>query len=1006
MVLFLRALGGLSLEESGRPIRGAAAQRSRLAILAYLAVSADRPVSRDRLLALFWPESDTERARGALKQALYALRRDVSEQDLTVGTSEIRLNPDVIRSDVGEFMAALDAGDLERAITSYAGTFLDGIHLRFATEFERWVERERDRLRRRYHAALGELAAAAEGSGDFLRAAGWWHKLAAADPLSSTVAISLLKALVASGDAPAALRHARVHTLLVQQELETTPDPSISSLVQQIRASVAVREAEQDRAGHKASPGDVRQEPNRVAELQPAPAANAATPPPDKRGRRWGVWGRRARPILVTCGIVATGIAAPLWITTRDMLHGSASGVLADSIVAVMPFAVSGDSSAEYLREGIATLIAAKLTGAGGVRAAAPGLVLQAWRDGPGLLPHAEPGQDGLRAIARRVGAGQFVDGEVAAGADRLVIRARLMRASDGDLRDEISVEGPTDSLTSLLDHLVAQLLVGEADERGPRLAYLTSTSLPALKAYLNGQAAYRRGAYAKAVQNFRLAVATDSTFALANLGLGLALGWSGIPDDSRAAERAWAWRDRLSGPDRAFLAAFGFPFAGPRPTQSEYRAGWEHAVAAAPDRAEVWYHLGDMLFHREDFLGPESPDAAANALRRSLDLDSLFAPSIFHLFQLSAHNGDTAEVRRLGERYLHIDPSGELVPFVRWRMSAALGDSMQFREIAASINTMPWPSLRWLLMTSQFDGLAPEDAARALAARMRQAATSDERYEVLLLAHAFALNRGQSDDALEATRGIEALREATGEHLRFRVLDALYASGDSLAANAAAIELQSHVRSSRPRSVVERVRFNRDLCVLEQWRLHHGRTDDVATSIMTLSKSSVTPGSTEQTENVACRLLLDTWLATVTQRADRTRKLAQLDSLVEDGPGMEDLLSYLPLIRARLHNAQADVGGALHAVRRRFYMAYYPHYLASHLLEEGRDATLLGDWSGAVHAFQRYLTLRAHAGFTVQDALVLAEYGRVLRRSASAGSKIPQRQAALDSGDSRVRRP
>jgi hypothetical protein len=175
----------------------------------------------------------------------------------------------------------------------------------------------------------------------------------------------------------------------------------------------------------------------------------------------------------------------------------------------------------------------------------------------------------------------------------------------------------------------------------------------------------------------------------------------------------------------------------------------------------------------------------------------------------------------------------------------------------------------------------------------------------------------------------------------------------------------------------------------------------------MTLSKSSVTPGSTEETENVACRLLLDTWLATVTQRADRARKLAQLDSLVEDGPGMEDLLSYLPLIRARLHNAQADPGGALHAVRRRFYMAYYPHYLASHLLEEGRDAALLGDWSSAVHAFQRYLTLRAHAGFAVraQDAEVLAEYDRALRRSALGGSELPQGQAALHPGESSVRR-
>src|ERR1044071_10073860 len=76
-MLLLRTFGGLSLENGGRPIIGAAGQRRRLAVLAVLAAAGDTPVSRDRLCALFWPDSDAERARGALKQALYALRRDV-----------------------------------------------------------------------------------------------------------------------------------------------------------------------------------------------------------------------------------------------------------------------------------------------------------------------------------------------------------------------------------------------------------------------------------------------------------------------------------------------------------------------------------------------------------------------------------------------------------------------------------------------------------------------------------------------------------------------------------------------------------------------------------------------------------------------------------------------------------------------------------------------------------------------------------------------------------------
>src|SRR6185295_2682384 len=99
-MLYLRTLGGLSLENGGRPIVGAPGQRSRIAILAVLSTAGDRSISRDRLLALLWPESDSERARGSLKQALYALRRDAGEQELTLGTTDLRLNPAVIRSDV------------------------------------------------------------------------------------------------------------------------------------------------------------------------------------------------------------------------------------------------------------------------------------------------------------------------------------------------------------------------------------------------------------------------------------------------------------------------------------------------------------------------------------------------------------------------------------------------------------------------------------------------------------------------------------------------------------------------------------------------------------------------------------------------------------------------------------------------------------------------------------------------------------------------------------------
>src|ERR1051326_9387622 len=81
-MLRLRTFGGLSLEQDGQPITGAASQRRRLALLAILATGQGRGVTRDRVLALLGPERVTERGSHALAQALYALRRDLGADPL------------------------------------------------------------------------------------------------------------------------------------------------------------------------------------------------------------------------------------------------------------------------------------------------------------------------------------------------------------------------------------------------------------------------------------------------------------------------------------------------------------------------------------------------------------------------------------------------------------------------------------------------------------------------------------------------------------------------------------------------------------------------------------------------------------------------------------------------------------------------------------------------------------------------------------------------------------
>ena len=75
----IETFGGLAITGGTSPPTGAATQRKTMLLLAVLAASGEQGISREKLLGLFWPDSDTERARNALKQALHILRRDLRE---------------------------------------------------------------------------------------------------------------------------------------------------------------------------------------------------------------------------------------------------------------------------------------------------------------------------------------------------------------------------------------------------------------------------------------------------------------------------------------------------------------------------------------------------------------------------------------------------------------------------------------------------------------------------------------------------------------------------------------------------------------------------------------------------------------------------------------------------------------------------------------------------------------------------------------------------------------
>lgn len=235
MSFSLKLLGGVALVGEQGLVTGQAAQRHRLALLAVLAAAHPRAVSRDKVMAWLWPERDIEPARRLLNQAVHALRRTLGAEAILSAGDELQLNAGLVHCDVVAFEEALAGGAPDRAVALYAGPFLDGFFLDDAPEFERWVDRERDRLATARAKALEGLAEAAERTGDAGEAVPWWKSRAAHDPYDSRVALRLMQALERTGNRAGALQHAMLHLQLLRDELQIEPIPEVRALVERLR---------------------------------------------------------------------------------------------------------------------------------------------------------------------------------------------------------------------------------------------------------------------------------------------------------------------------------------------------------------------------------------------------------------------------------------------------------------------------------------------------------------------------------------------------------------------------------------------------------------------------------------------------------------------------------------------------------------------------------------------------------------------------------------------------
>jgi predicted ATPase/DNA-binding SARP family transcriptional activator len=227
------------------------------ALLAYLAMEADRPHERALLAAMLWADAYGDQALGLLRQALHrlsqALEPFVGGTPVLMSTRQsIRLHPQApIRLDAHRFRTLIDEVQqhphrrvaacrpcvqrLAEAAELYRGPFMSGFGGVEGLPFEEWLLTWRERLSHQLVWALAQLAAHYQERESYPQAIAVLRRWLEQEPWREEAHRSLMRALALDGQRSAALvQFERCRSALIA-ELGTTPSPETLTLLRQIR---------------------------------------------------------------------------------------------------------------------------------------------------------------------------------------------------------------------------------------------------------------------------------------------------------------------------------------------------------------------------------------------------------------------------------------------------------------------------------------------------------------------------------------------------------------------------------------------------------------------------------------------------------------------------------------------------------------------------------------------------------------------------------------------------
>jgi serine/threonine-protein kinase len=371
-----------------------------------------------------------------------------------------------------------------------------------------------------------------------------------------------------------------------------------------------------------------------AAELGEALSRTAAAP--RARTRSAARAGRRSLAVVAVVLLAAAGLLLPRGGRSPEIIASASS-------IAVLPFTPSGpDTALSRLGRDLVFTLSAELDGLGGIRVVDAHTVLA--RAGPGGPTAIADGA----ALGRRFGAGSIVQGSlVRVGAQVRLDLALLGTDSTAAPLARATVTAPPDSVAALTDSAARALLV-QIWSRGspptPSLdGALRTRSVPALRAFLQGEGQITHGKWDSAAVSYERAMSADPTFWLAYARHVYARYWSlqGVAESVVASLE----RHRFELPERERLSTEAIVLEARDSNKLVLERG-RAAGERYPNSWFGWLIYGDAALHYGPLLG-RSRDEARTAFERAVELNPGLIPAWEHLMLVALPEGDTAAAAR-----------------------------------------------------------------------------------------------------------------------------------------------------------------------------------------------------------------------------------------------------------------------------------------------------------------------------------------------------------------------